>query len=129
MSPLTWGARHATLNQMVNNIITLDHAFSALGDPTRRAMVQRLARGPATVGELARPHRMSAPAISKHVRVLEHAGLLRREKRGREHWCHLQPEALEEAGEWLEQQRAYWESLLDKLDTLLEQQDDQGDLS
>ena len=87
----------------------LDLTFSALSDPTRRAIVQRLASGHATVKELARPFRISLPAISKHLKILEQAGLLLRKKEGRTHHCQLNVKPLEEAGEWMTQHREFWE--------------------
>jgi DNA-binding transcriptional ArsR family regulator len=79
-------------------------------------MIERLAQGPMPVSRLAEPFAMSAPAISKHVRVLERAGLLRREVRGRTHICHAQGDALRAAERWLDRQRQYWEQSLDALE-------------
>jgi DNA-binding transcriptional ArsR family regulator len=93
----------------------LDATFRALADPTRRAMVARLARGDATVSELAEPFDVSLPAISKHLRVLEAAGLLRRERQGRAHRCRLRPEPLAGAAEWIAHYRAFWEARFDAL--------------
>ena len=100
----------------------LDGVFSALGDPTRRAIVTRLQDGPATVGQLAQPFRVSRPAISKHLRVLERAGLVRRTTEGRMSRCELDPSHLHEASEWLEQYRRFWERQLDRLGTYLDKQ-------
>ena len=94
----------------------LDQVFSALADPTRRAIVQRLVERPATINEIARPFPVSLNAISKHVMVLERAGLVRREIRGREHHCRIDPRPLREASEWLEHYRAFWEQRLDALE-------------
>jgi DNA-binding transcriptional ArsR family regulator len=95
--------------------------FSALSDPTRRAILSRLAHeGEATISDLARPFTMSLPAISKHIRVLEQAGLLEREVRGREHRCRLQPRPLKDAVDWLAEYRQYWEGRLDALARYLE---------
>jgi DNA-binding transcriptional ArsR family regulator len=103
----------------------LDRLFSALSDPTRRAIVARLARqGEATISDLARPFAMSLPAISKHVRVLERAGLLERQVRGREHRCRLQPRPLKEAVDWLTEYRRYWEGQMDALSRYLESETD-----
>lgn len=99
----------------------LDDAFSALGDPTRRAILARLSQGTCTVTELARPFPVSLNAVSKHVRVLEQAGLLHREIRGREHHCSLEAGRLKRAAEWLEQYRVFWEVRLDALDAFLRQ--------
>ena len=94
----------------------LDQVFSALGDPTRRAILQALAQRPATISEIARPFPVSFNAISKHVMVLEQARLLRREIRGREHHCRIDPRPLREANVWLERYRQFWEARLDALE-------------
>jgi DNA-binding transcriptional ArsR family regulator len=91
----------------------LDSVFGALADPTRRAIVARLARGEATVGELARPFDVSLPAISKHLRVLEGAGLLAREKRGRVHRLRLLARPMHDAAEWIRRYAAFWEARFD----------------
>ncbi len=101
---------------MVTNY-PLDGVFSALGDPTRRAIVYRLQKGSATVGQLAKPFRVSRPAISKHLRVLERAGLVRRTKEGRMSRCELDASHLQDASQWLEQYRRFWEDQLDRLGT------------
>jgi len=98
---------------------SLDNAFAALADPTRRAIVARLASGEAAVGELAAPFRISLPAISRHLRVLEEAGLISRERRAQQRICRLNPAALNMAGEWLETHRRFWEQNLDRLETHL----------
>ena len=98
----------------------LDATFSSLADPTRRAIVQRLARGTATVKELAAPFQVSLPAISKHLRILEQAGLLKRQKQGRVHHCRLDTDRLAEAGKWIEHYKAFWEQRFDALDTYLQ---------
>jgi DNA-binding transcriptional ArsR family regulator len=98
----------------------LDATFGALADPTRRAILARLARGEATVTELAEPFRVSLPAISKHLRVLESAGLLQREIDGRVHRCRLAAEPMKNAAAWIEQYRAFWESQFDALEKYLE---------
>lgn len=97
----------------------LDYAFAALADPTRRAMVARLAQGEATVGDLAAPHAMSLPAVSKHLKVLERAGLVARRKDGRVHHCRLEPAPLRDAVSWIETHRRFWEGRLDALDDYL----------
>jgi DNA-binding transcriptional ArsR family regulator len=102
----------------------LDAVFSALADPTRRAILQRLARGAATVGELAEPFDMSLPAVSKHLRVLEAAGLTRRRVEGRVHHIGLAPDSLREAARWLESHRRFWESRLDALESFLAETSD-----
>lgn len=109
-SRLTGIALSTIVNRVVNNSATDTSAiFQALADPTRRTMIERLSSGPMPVSRLAEPFPISAPAVSKHVRVLEKAGLIRREIRGRSHVCHLQSEGLRSALTWLEQQRRFWE--------------------
>jgi DNA-binding transcriptional ArsR family regulator len=106
---------------MVNYSATLlDATFGALADPTRRAILARLAQGEAMVTELAEPFRVSLPAISKHVRVLESAGLLQREIDGRMHRCRLAAEPMKNAAAWIEQYRAFWEVQFDALAKYLE---------
>ena len=102
----------------------LDSVFGALSDATRRAILEELARGERTVGELAHPFDISRPAISKHLRVLEEAGLLERRKEGRTHHCQLRPEPLGEAAEWIEEARRFWGDRLDALAQFLEQTND-----
>ena len=93
----------------------LDLTFSALADPTRRAIVARLARGEATPGELAEPFDMSLPAISKHLRVLERAGLITRGRDAQRRPCRLRAQPLDEATAWIEKHREMWEQRLDRL--------------
>ena len=93
----------------------LDALFGALADSTRRAILLRLAQGPAPIGELAKPFDMSLAAVGKHVRVLEASGLVRRQIVGRLHVCALEPDALRTADGWLEVYRDYWTSSLDAL--------------
>ena len=93
----------------------LDHLFGALSDRTRRKMVARLARAPATIGELAEPFAMSLPAVSKHVRVLERAGLVQRTIDGRIHRCALERRRLREANAWLERYTEFWGDTLHAL--------------
>src|SRR5690348_4494166 len=99
----------------------LDATFQALADPTRRAIVSALARGQASVTELARPHRMSLPAVMKHLRVLEKAGLVRQKKFGRTRRCRLAPGPLKNAEAWISHYRIYWETQFDALDRYLAQ--------
>jgi DNA-binding transcriptional ArsR family regulator len=106
---------------MVTTQRQLDHTFAALADPTRRAILARLARGEATVGDLARPFRVSRPAISKHLRVLERAGLVRRARDGRVNRCQLDAAAMRGAAEWIERYRAFWLGRLDALKRFVEQ--------
>ncbi len=93
----------------------LDRTFGALADGTRRAILDRLARGDATVGELARPFRVSRPAISQHLRVLERAGLVRRARDGRVSRCTLDAAAMRQAADWVERYRVFWTGQLDAL--------------
>ena len=97
----------------------LDAAFAALADPTRRAIVGRLAQGDATVNELAAPFAMSLPAVSKHLKVLERSGLISRRKDAQFRPCHLEVDALDDALDWIGTQRRIWTERFDKLDTLL----------
>lgn len=101
----------------------LDSVFSALADPTRRRILGRLSKGPVSVGELAGPIRMSLPAVSKHLDVLERAGLLRRERDGRFQRCHLQPGPLEDASQFIERYRGFWEDSLERLAQYVEGQE------
>lgn len=100
---------------MVNRVQQLDEVFRALGDSTRRAMLTRLARGSATIGELGAPFDMTKPAVTKHVKVLERAGLLTREVDGRVHRCEIDPAPLTRAQVWVEGVRDFWEERLDDL--------------
>ena len=97
----------------------LDSVFHALGDATRRRMLRTLAGGERTVGELAAPLAMSLAAASKHIKALEQAGLIRREVRGRAHWCRLEPGPLASAHEWLGFYEQFWNDRLDILERLL----------
>jgi DNA-binding transcriptional ArsR family regulator len=94
----------------------LDATFTALADPTRRAMVARLARADATVNELAAPFALTLPAISKHLKVLERCGLITRTRQAQFRPCHLEREALDSALDWIEQHRRIWTQRFDKLD-------------
>ena len=89
--------------------------FQALADPTRRGLVERLVRGPASVSELSRPLAMSLPAVMQHLQVLEAAGLVRSEKTGRVRTCRIEPAALRTAEAWITDQRTAWETRLDRL--------------
>jgi DNA-binding transcriptional ArsR family regulator len=99
----------------------LDATFAALADPTRRAILARLAAGEASVAELAEPFAMSQPAISKHLKVLERAGLVSSGRDAQRRPRRLEPKPLEEATEWLEAYREYWEESFRKLDVLLDE--------
>ena len=98
----------------------LSLTFSALADPTRRAILARLADGDAQVGELAQPFDMSLPAISKHLSVLEHAGLIERRKEGRIRRCRMVPEPLRDAANWIGDYKRFWEAQLESLARYLE---------
>ena len=98
----------------------LDATFAALADPTRRAILARLARGEAVVGDLARPFAISLPAISRHLRVLERARLIERRIDAQWRVCRLQPQALRRAASWIDDYRRFWDQRLDKLAALLE---------
>lgn len=97
----------------------LDATFAALADPTRRAIIARLAQGEATVMELAQPFAMSQPAISKHLKVLERAGLIARGREAQWRPCRLEAGRLKEASDWLERYRQFWEQSLDRLEAYL----------
>ena len=99
----------------------LSATFGALADPTRRAILARLALGEATVTELAAPFSISGPAVSKHLKVLEEAGLITRGREAQWRPCRIEPEALRPADDWLQQYRALWEAQLDRLDDYLKQ--------
>ena len=100
---------------------SLDLAFGALPHPIRRAILARLATGEATVSELAKPFKVSAPAIFKHMRILEEADLLSRRKQGREHHCRLEEKRLNAAELWIENQRTFWNDCLDALERYLKE--------
>ncbi len=112
---------------MLNQSAGLDRLFQALADPARRAMVERLSRGPAPVSELARPLPMSLPAAMQHLGVLEAAGLVRSEKIGRVRTCSIEPQVLSQAEEWLNARRTEWERRLDRLGEYLKTMDGEGD--
>jgi DNA-binding transcriptional ArsR family regulator len=104
-------------------ITMLDTTMLALADPTRRAILHRLSQGEARVTDIARPFSMSLNGVSKHIRVLERAGLVRRRRAGKEHLLSLDARPLDDAAAWIEAQRAEWTARLDALDQLLQQQD------
>lgn len=101
----------------------LDRVFSAVADPTRRAILDRLSRGPATAGELAAPFRISQPAVSRHLKVLERAGLLERRIQGRVHHCHACLQPLQAAEAWMSDRRAFWDRQLSALRAFVEDTD------
>jgi DNA-binding transcriptional ArsR family regulator len=103
----------------------LDLAFQALADPSRRAMVERLAQGPASVSELARPLSMSLPGVMQHLAVLEASGLVKSEKIGRTRTCRIEPVAMAQAERWIAERRALWEQRLDRLGAFLEKTRDE----
>ena len=109
------------VNRMVKySTKTLNRTFAALADPTRRRILAHLARGDRCVTDLARPHAMSLPAVSKHLRVLEKAGLLRRRRYGRVHQLNLETKPMQQAIRWIEEYRKFWDASLDRLATYLE---------
>jgi len=112
---------------MVEHQSELDAVFRALADPTRRAMLRDLAQAPRTIGELAAPHAISLAGASKHIQMLERAGLLTREVHGRVHTCRLEAGPLHAGAEWIRHYEQFWNSKLDALDALL--QADQADSS
>lgn len=99
----------------------LDRTFAALSDPARRAIVERLAQGPATVSELAQPLPMSLPAVMLHLKVLEESGLVKSEKLGRVRTCRIEPQMLSAAEQWVSQRRQMWERRLDRLGAYLDE--------
>jgi DNA-binding transcriptional ArsR family regulator len=105
---------------MVKQSATLDGVFGALSDPVRRHIVERLTRGELTAGAIAADFSISQPAVSKHLKVLERCGLLKRTIVGREHHLRLAPRAIRSASEWLDRQQAFWNASFDRLDALLE---------
>ncbi|HEY0515957.1 MAG TPA: metalloregulator ArsR/SmtB family transcription factor [Solirubrobacteraceae bacterium] len=102
----------------------VDQVFHALGDPTRRSMIERLSCGSASVSELAEPLRISLPAVVQHLHVLEDSGLVRTHKQGRVRRCEVEPAAMREAELWILQRRAEWERRLDRLGDFLEENPD-----
>ena len=112
---------------MPNQTPDLDRLFHALADPARRAMVERLSRGPAPVSELARPLPMSLPSVMQHLGVLEAAGLVRSEKLGRVRTCSIQTDALSLAEQWINARRQEWEGRLDRLGEYLKSMENGGD--
>jgi DNA-binding transcriptional ArsR family regulator len=101
--------------------MNLDTTFSALADPTRRAILARLARGETSVTDLAKPFAMSMPAVSKHLKVLESAGLIARSREAQWRPCRIDPRALKEVDDWLEHYRRFFEESLDRLDAYLKE--------
>ena len=111
-----------TFNHMVKcSPLLLDRTFSALADPTRRRILEELAGGIRCVTDLAKPHRMSLPAVSKHLKVLEGAGLVSRRKEGRVHSLKLEAAPMKQALQWIEEYRRFWEASFDRLEDYLNQ--------
>lgn len=106
-----------------NNAIRLDRVFGALADPTRRGILEMLSRGATNVRTLASPFQMSQPAISKHLRVLESAGLIRRDKRGREHQISVNTQPVEQARDWIAYYTRFWKQQFDAVEDYLKQQE------
>jgi DNA-binding transcriptional ArsR family regulator len=104
---------------------SLDHTLAALSDPTRRAILERLSRGDARVTDVAGPFSISLNSISKHIRLLERAGLVQRHVVGREHHLSLDTRPLDDAAAWIERRRALWQSRLRMLDAILREEDRQ----
>ncbi|HLG89341.1 MAG TPA: metalloregulator ArsR/SmtB family transcription factor [Alphaproteobacteria bacterium] len=104
---------------MLNYQAALDQVFHALADPTRRVIVERLSRGPATVSDLAKPFAMSLPAVVQHLQVLEASGLVKSEKVGRVRTCRIDPQTISLAEKWINERRASWERRLDRLGAYL----------
>ena len=115
------------LKLMLNYEAPLDQAFQALADPTRRAIVERLTQGPASVSELKRPLVMSLPAVMQHLAVLETSGLVLSEKAGRVRTCRINPAALTEAERWIADRRMEWEHRLDRLGEYLNTLKNEGE--
>ena len=111
---------------MPNQSMQLTQVFQALADPTRRAVLERLGRGPAAVSELKQPFRMALPSFTQHLGVLEESGLVRSRKEGGVRTYELQPRRLKAAQTWLDKQRALWERRLDQLDEYLEEMERQS---
>lgn len=105
---------------------TLDRTFSALSDPTRRDILLRLAIGPASISELARPIGISLPGVLKHIRILEAANLVTTEKLGRTRECRMAPGDMDEATRWIERYRGQWERRLDRLETIIERKKEES---
>jgi len=122
----TFACMAGNLVEIVNHMVkcsasSLNRTFAALADPTRRRILEHLAQGDRCVTDLARPHRISLPAISKHLRVLERARLIRRQRRGRVHQLRLEAKPMKDAQQWIEAYRRFWEASLNRLDNYLKQ--------
>src|SRR5829696_8381014 len=124
----TMGTSHYSANQLISYVgkhsLAADHlstTFAALADPTRRTILARLARGEATVNELAEPFKMTLPAVSKHLKVLERAGLITRARQAQRRPCRLRARPLKDAADWVEHYRRFWEESFDRLDDYLDE--------
>lgn len=115
----------ATPPPQTEDIDSLDQVFRALGDPTRRAIIAQLSSGDATMTQIAAQFDMSMPGISKHVSVLEGAGLVRKWRAGRSRYCQLQVDRMHAANDWITSQTTFWENTLDALASFMEQQEDE----
>jgi DNA-binding transcriptional ArsR family regulator len=111
---------------MTNNSAALDNIFHALSDPTRRAIVQRLCRGPTPVSELAKPLSMALPTVLQHLQVLEASRLIRSQKAGRVRTCYLEPIAFSTIEQWIGRQRLIWEQRLDRMEAYIKTLPDKG---
>lgn len=116
---MTDSSRDAKFNRVVERTLELDAVFGALADPTRRAILSRLREGEASVSEVAEPFAVSLQAVSKHLRVLEDAGLVERRVEGRTHRLRLAQASLDQAAGWLHEQRSFWNDRLDELESHL----------
>lgn len=114
------------VKQVLNQSTSLDSIFHALADPSRRVIVERLSRGPASVSELAEPLDMSLPAVLQHLQLLEASGLVESEKQGRVRTCRINQKALKTAEQWIARRRASWERRLDRLGDFLAQSESKG---
>ncbi len=123
---LTVGPSAGILKYVFNQDVDLDRVFHALADPSRRLIVERLARGPASVSELARPLAMSLPAVMQHLQVLEACSLVASEKAGRVRTCRIEPGMLRQAEQWVTRQRTTWEGRLDRLGDYLANDQQEG---
>lgn len=110
---------------MAKQSLALDRMFSALADPTRRRMVERLVRGPASVSELAKPLKMALPTVVQHLKVLEESGLMTSRKQGRVRTCQIALKPLDAAEAWLARQRAAWAEKFDRFETFVKEMDDE----
>ena len=111
---------------MPDRIVNIDHVFHALGDPTRRALVERLSEGPITVSRLAAPFAITLAAVVQHLQILEKSGLVRTEKVGRVRTCRMEADGFSQVEQWIDDRRATWEHRLDRLGDLLKEEEEQS---